>query len=195
MTLFENLYRTLHDNNRPLMSFIVHHSQYRHEYDLEQQHREESQTSSSKSSERHTDNSLLGSVRRRFIAPKLRVQNSHSDNSKSSSPAAAAATTNVAASSSNNSNDPRSKTRSMTMDLRRSVSRESINTNGHTAPTNGIATGRMTSFFSSSKVISAICLRRRSTFPLSSQTSSPRLDKSRTSRSLLDPETTDSASK
>ena len=164
MTLFENLYRTLHDNNRPLMSFIVHHSQYRHEYDLEQQHREESQTNSSKSSERHTDNSLLGSVRRRFIAPKLRVQNSHSDNSKSSP--SAAATTNVAVSSANNATDPRSKTRSMTMDLRRSVSRESINTNGHTGPTNGMGTGRMTSFFSSSNVMPVIYLRR-STFAFS----------------------------
>jgi hypothetical protein len=148
MSLFENLYRTLHENNRPLMTFIVHHSQYRHEYDLEHQQREESQLNSSKSSERHTDNSLLGSVRRRFIAPKLRVQNSHSDNSKSSSNAA----TNLAVSSSNNSNDQRSKTRSMTMDLRRSVSRESINTNGHPGQTNGLTTGRMTSFFSSSKV-------------------------------------------
>jgi hypothetical protein len=39
----------------------------------------------------------------------------------------------------------------MTMDLRRSLSRESITTNGNTT-TNGNYTGKMTSFFSSSKV-------------------------------------------
>lgn len=148
MTLFENLYRTLHEQNRQWMTFIFSHSQYKHECDLEQQHqREELQNSSNKSADRHhTDNSLLGSVRRRLIAPKLRVQNSHADNEKSSKAAAVVAQTTPTSTH----NDSRSKTRSMTMELRRSVSRESITTNGHTNSTSGNA--RMMSFFSSSKV-------------------------------------------
>ena len=152
MTLFDNLYRTLHDNNRPLMNFIVHHSQYKHECDIEQQQqRDEAHAySSSKASERHTDNSLLGSVRRRLIAPKLRIQNSTSDNGKSSATAASTPT-------SNSTNDARSKTRSMTMDLRRSASRESISNNNHIV-SNGMNTGRMTSFFSSSKVSGRVLL-------------------------------------
>ena len=158
MSLFENLYRTLHEQNRPLMNFVLRQSQYKHECDLEQQQREESQSyASAKTPDRHSDNSLLGSVRRRLIAPKLRVQNTHADNGK---PA-------IVASTPTSSTDPRSKTRSMTMDLRRSASRESINTNGHstttttsTAPTNG--NGRMTSFFSSSKVLLLpICQRSK----------------------------------
>lgn len=125
------------------MNFILFNSQYKHECDIEQQREEANNNSSSKNSDRHTDNSLLGSVRRRFIAPKLRVQNStNTDNGKSSSSSNNAATTP----STNNTNDSRSKTRSMTMDLRRSASRESITTNG-----NNIA--KVTSFFSSSKVI------------------------------------------
>jgi len=151
MNLFENLYRTLHENNRPLMNFILCHSQYKHECDIEQQQREEIQNNSStKTPDRHTDSSLLGSVRRRLIAPKLRVQNPTTtpENSKSSSPAA---TITITTPPSNNTNDSRSKTRSMTMDLRRSASRESITTNGNTT-TNGNYTGKMTSFFSSSKV-------------------------------------------
>jgi len=145
MNLFENLYRTLHDNNRPLMNFVLYHSQYKHECDIEQQQqREEIQNNSSnKTPDRHTDSSLLGSVRRRLIAPKLRVQNpTTTDNVKSSSPST---TIIITTPPSNNTNDSRSKTRSMAMDLPRSVSRESITTNGNQS-------GKMTSFFSSSKV-------------------------------------------
>lgn len=132
MSLFENLYRTLRENNRPLMNLILCHSQYKHECDLEQQQqREEMQKTSDR------DSSLLGSVRRRLIAPKLRVQNPANENGKAS-PTTIIITTPP-------SNDSRSKTRSMTMDLRRSVSRESITTNGNHS-------GKMTSFFSSSKV-------------------------------------------
>ncbi|CAF0813542.1 unnamed protein product [Rotaria sp. Silwood1] len=162
MNLFDNLYRTLHDNNRPLMNFILSNSQYKHECDIEQQQKEEIHNNSSiKTSDRHTDSSLLGSVRRRFIAPKLRIQNS-TDNGKPSS-------NNIITPPSNGTNDSRSKVRSMTMDLRRSVSRESITTNGNNMT-------KMSSFFSSSK------------------TNSPRLDKSTTNRSLLDHENIDSAS-
>lgn len=159
MSLFDNLYRTLHEQNRPLMNFVLHHSQYKRECDLEQQQREETQSYAAlKTPDRHSDNSLLGSVRRRLIAPKLRVQNAHSDNGKTS-PAASTPPSNT------NSTDSRSKTRSMTMDLRRSASRESISTNGHTSTattttaTNGNGTGRMTSFFSSSssKVPMPVC--------------------------------------
>jgi hypothetical protein len=151
MTLFENLYRALHESNRPLMNWIVYHSQYKHECDIEQQQREEAHNTS-KTPDRHGDSSLLGSVRRRFIAPKVRVQNPNNDNNKSSPAATIIITTPP---SNNNTNDSRSKTRSMTMDLRRSASRESINTNGHTTTTtttNGNHSGKMTSFFSSSKV-------------------------------------------
>lgn len=149
MSLFDNLYRTLHENNRPLMSFIVHHSQYKHECDIEQQQQREenNQNQSAKTPDRHNDSSLLGSVRRRLIAPKVRVQNQNNDNGKSSPGATIIITTPPT----NNNNDSRSKTRSMTMDLRRSVSRESITTNGHTT-TNGNHMGKTTSFFSSSKV-------------------------------------------
>ncbi len=42
MNLFENLYCTLHDNNRSFMNFILNHSQYKHECDIEQQ-REDTQ--------------------------------------------------------------------------------------------------------------------------------------------------------
>ena len=152
MTLFDNLYRTLHESNRPLMNFIVHHSQYKHECDIEQQQqRDEAHAySSSKASERHTDNSLLGSVRRRLIAPKLRIQNSTSDNGKPSTSTASTPT-------SNSTTDARSKTRSMTMDLRRSASRESISNNTHNA-SNGTNAARVTSFFSSSKVSGYVVL-------------------------------------
>lgn len=146
MSLFDNLYRTLHDNNRPLMNFILWNSQYKHECDIEQQQKEEANNNTSmKTADRHVDNSLLGSVRRRFITPKLRVQNSSTtaDNGKSSP----VSTAMIASPPVNNINDSRSKTRSMTMDLRRSASRESITTNGN----NGTKT---TSFFSSSKVSS-----------------------------------------
>ncbi|CAF1628257.1 unnamed protein product [Rotaria magnacalcarata] len=171
MNLFENLYRTLHDNNRSLMNFILCNSQYKHECDIEQQQKEEANNnnnnnSSSKSSDRHTESSLLGSVRRRFIAPKLRVQNSTTTDNGKSSPAS---NSTITTPSSNNINDSRSKTRSMTMDLRRSTSRESITTNGNNMT-------KVTSFFSSSK------------------TNSPRLDKAATNRSLLDQDNMDSAS-
>ncbi|CAF1197303.1 unnamed protein product [Adineta steineri] len=154
MSLFENLYRTLHDNNRPLMNFILYHSQYKHECEIEQQQKEEIQNNSTtKSSDRHTDSSLLGSVRRRLIAPKLRIQNSsHVDNGKGSSSVSSSPATTIIVTTppSNNTNDSRAKARSVTMDLQRSASRESIITNGHST-TNGNNTGRMTSFFSSSK--------------------------------------------
>ncbi|CAF0933796.1 unnamed protein product [Adineta ricciae] len=165
MTLFENLYRTLHDNNRPLMNFVLLHSQYKHECELEQQQhqREETQNNTLKTPDRHGDSSLLGSVRRRFIAPKLRVQN----------PASSPATTIIVTTPP--SNDARTKTRSMTMDLRRSASRESIITNGH-GTSNGNGSGKMALFFSSSK------------------NNSPRIDKSMTNRSLADPENLDSSS-
>lgn len=147
MTLFENLYRTLHENNRPLMNLILCQSQYKHECDIEQQQhaREETQ----KTPDRHADSSLLGSVRRRLIAPKLRVQNTTNENGKSS------ATTIVI--STPPTNDSRSKTRSMTMDLRRSVSRESMTTNGNHS-------SKVTSFFSSSKVYSTFLLRNSIVF-------------------------------
>jgi hypothetical protein len=127
------------------MQFIFHNSQYKYECDREQQQREESHQYS-KGSDRHNDNSLLGSVRRRFIAPKLRVQHSHGDSTKASPTNQAL----LATPSTQTTNEMRSKTRSMTMDLRRSVSRESINTNGHGNGSNG--GGRMAAFFSSSKV-------------------------------------------
>ncbi|CAF4521442.1 unnamed protein product [Rotaria socialis] len=168
LNLFENLYRTLHDNNRLLMNSILCNSQYKHECDIEQQQKEEANNnnSSSKSSDRHSESSLLGSVRRRFIAPKLRVQNSTTTDNGKSSPAS---NSTITTPSSNNINDSRSKTRSMTMDLRRSTSRESIATNGNNMT-------KVTSFFSSSK------------------TNSPRLDKAATNRSLLDQDNMDSAS-
>jgi hypothetical protein len=152
MSLFDNLYRTLHENNRPLMNFILNHSQYKHECDIEQQQREEVHNNSlTKTPDRHADSSLLGSVRRRLIAPKLRVQNpTTTENGKSPQ---AAATIIITTPPSNNTNDSRTKARSMTMDLQRSASRESLTTNGHTTTTtNGNQTGKMTSFFSSSKV-------------------------------------------
>jgi hypothetical protein len=147
MSLFDNLYRTLHESNRPLMNLMLFHSQYKHECDIEQQQQQREEAL--KTSDRHADSSLLGSVRRRFIAPKVRIQNPTNENNKSSPSATIIITTPP--SSNNNNNDSRSKTRSMTMDLRRSASRESINTNGHTT-TNGNHSNKMTSFFSSSKV-------------------------------------------
>lgn len=148
MSLFENLYRTLHENNRPLMNFVLNHSLYKHECDIEQRQEDiQNNNTPSKSSDRHNDSSLLGSVRRRLIAPKLRVQNStNNENGKISSPSA---TIIVTTPPSNNTNDSRSKTRSMTMDLRRSASRESITTNGNSS-------GKMTSFFSSSSKVNLL---------------------------------------
>jgi hypothetical protein len=114
------------------MNFIFNHSQYKHEYDIEQQQKDIQIYSSSKIYDRHTDNSLLGSVRRRFIPPKLRT----------SSPSS---TIIISTPSSNNTNDSKSK-RSMTMDLRRSTSKESMTNNGNHS-------GKMISIFSLSKVI------------------------------------------
>jgi len=114
------------------MNFILNHSQYKHEYEIEQQREDPHIYSSTKMYDRHTDNSLLGSVRRRLIAPKLRTQ--HSTTPPPTTIIISTATTN-------NTNDSKSKTRSMTMDLKRSASRESMITNG-----------KMASIFSSSKV-------------------------------------------
>lgn len=115
------------------MNFIFNHSQYKHECDIEQQKEDTQIYSSTKIYDRHTDNSLLGSVRRRLIAPKLRAQHS-------TTPPPPAAII-VSPTSPSNTNDLKSKTRSLTMDLKRSASRESMPTNG-----------KMSSIFSSSKV-------------------------------------------
>ena len=136
MNLFENLYHTLHDNNRPFMDFILNHSQYKHECEIEQQREDAQIYSSTKTYDRHADNSLLGSVRRRFIAPKLRVQHS-----STTSPT----TVVISTPSVNNTNDSKSKIRTMTMDLNQNASRESLTTNGNNH-------GKMTSIFSLSKV-------------------------------------------
>jgi hypothetical protein len=136
MNLFENLYRTLHDNNRPFMDFVLNHSQYKHECELEQQREDTQIYSSTKIYDRHADNSLLGSVRRRFIAPKVRVQNSNTI-----SPTAII----ISTPSSNNGNDSKSKLRTMASDLNRSVSKESMATNGNN-------NGKLTSVFSLSRV-------------------------------------------
>jgi len=136
MNLFENLYRTLHDNNRPFMDFVLNHSQYKHECELEQQREDTQIYSSTKIYDRHADNSLLGSVRRRFIAPKVRAQNSNTI-----SPTAII----ISTPSSNNGNDSKSKLRAMASDLNRSVSRESMATNGNN-------NGKLTSVFSLSRV-------------------------------------------
>ncbi|CAF0742340.1 unnamed protein product [Rotaria sordida] len=129
MNLFENLYHTLHDNNRPFMNFIFNHSQYKHECDIEQQKEDAQSYSSTKIYDRHADNSLLGSVRRRFIAPKLRAQHSVTP---------PPTTIIVSTPSSNNISDLKSKANSMTMDLKQSASKESITnicTNGKISST------------------------------------------------------------
>jgi hypothetical protein len=120
------------------MNFILNHSQYKHECELEQ-HREDAQMYSSKLYDRHTDNSLLGSVRRRFIAPKLRAQHS------TTPPPPAAIIVSGSAPGANSMHESKSKTRSMTMDLKRSSSKESMATNGNHH-------GKMISMFSLSKV-------------------------------------------
>ncbi|CAF4518259.1 unnamed protein product, partial [Rotaria sp. Silwood2] len=130
MNLFENLYRTVHDNNRPFMSFIFNHSQYKHECDIEQQKEDAQIYSSTKTYDRHADNSLLGSVRRRFIAPKLRTQHSLTP---------PPTTIIVSTPSSNNINDSKSKTSSVTTELKQSASKESI--------TNNSNNGKMSSIF------------------------------------------------
>ena len=127
MNLFENLYRTLHENNRSLMNFILFYSQYKHECDLEQQQKDEIQLSiQAKGSERHTDSSLLGSVRRRFIASKSRPQNSISI----SSPSTAVASPSL---SNHQQTDSKPRTRTMTMDIKHNSSKDSTGTNGKTS--------------------------------------------------------------
>jgi hypothetical protein len=115
------------------MNFILNHSQYKHECEIEQQREDPHIYSSTKIYDRQTDNSLLGSVRRRLIAPKLRSQHSTTPPPPT--------TIIISTPITNNTNDSKSKTRSMTMDLKRSASRESMITNG-----------KMISIFSSSKV-------------------------------------------
>ncbi|CAF0746655.1 unnamed protein product [Adineta steineri] len=159
MNLFENLYRTLHDNNRPYMEFISNHSQYKRECEIEQQRDDTHMYSSSKAYDRPVDNSLLGSVRRRFIAPKVRVQ--HTNNTSSST------TYIISSPSANNTNDSKTKIRSMTEDLKRSTSRESMLMNGNY--------GKMTSIFSSSK------------------NQNSKIDKSNTNRPVLESENSDSS--
>ncbi|CAF1101802.1 unnamed protein product [Rotaria sp. Silwood1] len=134
MNLFENLYRTLHDNNRPFMSFIFNHSQYKHECDIEQQKEGTQIYSSAKTYDRHADNSLLGSVRRRFIAPKVRTQHSVTP---------PPTTIIVSTPSSHNISDLKSKTNLVTMELKQSASKESI--------TNNSNNGKMSSIFYSLK--------------------------------------------
>lgn len=122
------------------MNFILNHSQYKHECDIEQQ-KEDIQiySSSTKIYDRHQDNSLLGSVRRRFITQKIRAQNSSTP--PPPPPSTPIVVSTSSSSSSNNTNGSRSKIRSMTMDIKRSTSRESMITNG-----------KMISIFSLSKV-------------------------------------------
>ncbi|UJR23704.1 hypothetical protein I4U23_026685 [Adineta vaga] len=152
MNLFNNLYRTLHDNNRPYMDLILNHSQYKHECELEQQRED----SSPKTYDRHIDNSLLGSMKRRLIAPKLRVQHANP-----STP-----TTYIITSSTvNNTNDPKLKVRSLADEIKRSVSKESV-----------ISNGKITSIFSSSK------------------NQNSKTDKSNTNRPVLESENFDSSS-
>jgi hypothetical protein len=136
MSLFENLYRTLHDNNRPLMNLVLNHSQYKHECEAEQQREDAQIYSSAKSYDRYIDNSLLGSVKRRLIAPKFRAQHS-------TTPPPTAII--ISTPSSHNLHDSKSKSRAMTIDLKRSVSRESMTTNGNNH-------GKVPTFFSLSKV-------------------------------------------
>ena len=118
MSLFENLYRTLHENNRPLMNLILYQSQYKHECDAEHHKDDAHAYSSAKGYDRHSDNSLLGSVRRRFIAPKLRSQQPNTPTAVVVSP------------TTGQNSDAKSKSRSMTMDLNRSASKDSVATNG-----------------------------------------------------------------
>jgi hypothetical protein len=155
------------------MNFILNHSQYKHECEVEQ-HREDVQMySSSKLYDRHTDNSLLGSVRRRLIAPKLRAQHSTTPPptaiiiSPSSTP--------------NNAHESKSKTRSTTMDLKRSSSKESMTTNG-----------KMISMFSLSKVKSKVISFEAFDCTFTLQNPSPRIEKSNANRSLLEAENADS---
>jgi hypothetical protein len=125
------------------MNFILNRSQYKHECEIEQQREDVQIYPATKIYDRHTDNSLLGSVRRRLISPKLRTQNS---------PPIPPTTYMILASPTNNTNDSKAKTRSMTMDLKRSASKESMTSTGNHH-------GKVTSIFSSSKVNSEIIYR------------------------------------
>lgn len=118
------------------MNWIYHSSQYKHECDLEQQKEDMQMYSTMKNPDRHAESSLLGSVRRRLIAPKFRNQHSITP------PPTA---TIVISTTGNQSNEAKSKTRSMTMDLKRSSSKESMTNNG-----------KMISMFSLSRVNSSI---------------------------------------
>lgn len=122
------------------MNWIYHSSQYKHECDLEQQKEDMQMYSTMKNPDRHAESSLLGSVRRRLIAPKFRNQHSITP------PPTA---TIVISTTGNQSNEAKSKTRSMTMDLKRSSSKESMTNNG-----------KMISMFSLSRVNSSISFLR-----------------------------------
>lgn len=129
MNLFENLYQTLHENNRPYMNFILFYSQYKHECDIEQQQQKDEiqHASHGKGSERHADSSLLGSMRRRFIPPKSRPQNSGATSSSGT-------TNNVSSSSANHHNEFKSRPRTMTIDVKHHSSKEQhhMSNNGKT---------------------------------------------------------------
>lgn len=135
MHLFDNLYRTLHNNNRPIMNSILNHSQYKHECDVEQQKDDVPTFPSPKTYDRHTDNSLLGSVRRRLIAPKARTQHSITP---------PPTTIVVSTQTSNNQNELKSKASSTIMDLKQSASKESMVPNS--------SNGKLSSLFFPSKV-------------------------------------------
>ena len=114
------------------MNWIYHSSQFKHECELEQQREDMQILSSMKTSDRQHDSSLLGSVRRRLIAPKFRNQHSTTP---------PPTTTIVISTSPNHSNESKSKTRSMTMDLKQNSPKESMTNNG-----------KMISMFSLSRV-------------------------------------------
>ncbi|CAF0724252.1 unnamed protein product [Didymodactylos carnosus] len=122
--LLENLYRTLHDMNQLCMEYLLTNSQYKFEQEQQQQQHQQQhlqvQSSSLQKTSDTRENGLLGSVRRRLY-PKIRIQTSSADTKQ----------TIVSATSSINGDIDltRSKTRSMTMDLKRSISRESVITN------------------------------------------------------------------
>lgn len=152
MNLFENLYRTLHDNNRPFMDFILNHSQYKHECEMGQQRDDTLTSSSTKTYDRHTDNSLLGSVKRRFIAPKVRTQQLNPPTPT---------TYIISATPTGTANDAKPKVRTLADDVKRNVPKEIVVSNGH--QNHGI----MTSLFSSSKVTAPLRGRRSLTVAFS----------------------------
>lgn len=139
MILFDNLYHALHENNAPFMNYIFHHSQYKHEREIEQQ-KEDAPVFSPKGYDRHADNSLLGSVRRRLIAPKLRSQHSIT-------PPPTTSTFSIQ-SINNNTNDSKSKMSPIPIELKPNTTKESMVTNSNN--------GKMGSIFSSPKVNSSL---------------------------------------